>query len=140
MVWAEQVRKHIDNMPLSQISMHVVPVDYDWKVHGNKECVDLKHQACESPLKCKNCTLFSDYVQLPLQWEQVFDIVLIDGRARVPCAHTALQLLSQGGLALVHDWERPWYKTILQEWEIVAEDTTGLRHLAVLRPRAKITG
>lgn len=139
-VWAEQVRKHIDNMPLSQISMHVVPVDFDWKVHGNKECVDLKHQACESPLKCKNCTLFSDYVQLPLQWEQVFDIVLIDGRARVPCAHTALQLLSQDGLALVHDWERPWYKTILQEWEIVAEDTTGLRHLAVLRPRAKITG
>ena len=80
---------------------------------------------------------FKDYVELPAKWERQFDVVLVDGRARVPCARSAIynSLLEPNGIVVVHDWERVQYKVLLlDQFRLVQEDTADRRHLGVLRP------
>ena len=43
-------------------------------------------------------------------------------------------MLAPGGLTVVHDWERTAYKTLLDQFQVVEEDTSDVRHLGVLRP------
>ena len=60
------------------------------------------------------------------------DVVLVDGRARVACALTALPLLSAQGVVVIHDFTwRPYYNAVLEAFERV--QTVGT--LVVLRPR-----
>jgi len=50
-----------------------------------------------------------------------FDVILVDGRARVQCAKLAVKLLNEGGTILIHDYnnpnpacDRPEYKVVEQ--------------------------
>lgn len=43
-----------------------------------------------------------------------FDAVFVDGRARVACAEAALLYMSQKSVLFIHDWERDYYRPILQ--------------------------
>ncbi|UUZ69975.1 class I SAM-dependent methyltransferase [Polaromonas sp. P2-4] len=38
-----------------------------------------------------------------------FDVILVDGVARVACMEHARELLSSGGVVFLHDAHRPWY-------------------------------
>lgn len=83
-------------------------------------------------------TDFKEYVDLPKTFKSPkFDIVLVDGRARVDCARSTLQnsLLSKNGVVIIHDWERKMYKEILDTFEIVTVDTVSPRQMVVLRPK-----
>jgi FkbM family methyltransferase len=134
-VWIPSMQAFLESRPDLPVTYHPVPVAYDWKRHGIKECPDLTSVACSEPDKCKQCAWFADYVALPQTLGRTYDVVVVDGRARVSCVHAAAPLLAPNGVVVIHDWERPWYKTLLGDWEIVREDKVGPRHLAVLRPK-----
>jgi len=78
---------------------------------------------------------FKQYVDLPKLLGLQYDVILVDGRARVACVHaiSRYNLTIPGGLVVVHDWERSEYKTVLGEFDLVQEDTAGPRHLGVLQ-------
>jgi hypothetical protein len=84
---------------------------------------------------------FREYVEVPVHFENVqsYDIIIIDGRARVECARSVLRnrLLAGNGVVLIHDWERCMYKEILDSFQVIKEDTSSKRHLGILVPVPK---
>ena len=83
--WAESVRKYLAHMdpPLPSVSLHH-PVSVLFNdLNTTKECIDLDQTVCQTPTKCKDCRLFRPYVAEPTKWNNTFDVLLIDGRARV---------------------------------------------------------
>lgn len=57
---------------------------------------------------------FSDYVGTIEHVAGLFDLIVVDGRARVACARRALPFLAPGGLLLVDDVERTRYAAVLE--------------------------
>ena len=82
---------------------------------------------------------YEAYIELPSALQRTFDVIVVDGRARVECAKSIIRnklLRNDDSLVFVHDWEREEYhKGMLAPdlFEIVAEETTAKRHFAVLR-------
>ena len=82
---------------------------------------------------------YEAYIQLPAALQRTFDVIVVDGRARVECAKSIIRnklLRTEDSLVFVHDWEREEYhKGVLSPglFEVVAEETTAKRHFAVLR-------
>ena len=62
---------------------------------------------------------FEDYVKAPLS-KGPFDIILIDGRARVACASICKRLGHKDTIVFMHDFERPEYQEALTYLEQVA--------------------
>lgn len=59
-----------------------------------------------------------DYVNYPKQLNEKYDIIFIDGRARVECAKVAINLLKENGIIVIHDYpvtplsERQHYREV----------------------------
>ncbi len=50
-----------------------------------------------------------------------FDIILVDGRDRVKCLEGSIPLLKSGGVIMLDDAERSWYReayTLLKDWPL----------------------
>lgn len=84
------------------------------------------------------------YIQAPWRFRgNVFDLALIDGRARPECAVAILPFLASGGVVVVHDWHdrlRPHYRRILEKFELVESVAVVDRKrygagLAVFKPK-----
>ena len=59
---------------------------------------------------------------------KLFDVVLIDGRARTDCAYKILKYIDKGSIVFIHDfWPRPEYHRVF-EWydEVVSIKDTQL--------------
>ena len=54
-------------------------------------------------------TILKTYVEYPRTLDLRFDLVLVDGRARVQCMKVGFDLLDSGGLIIIHDAERDVY-------------------------------
>jgi FkbM family methyltransferase len=50
---------------------------------------------------------YYDYVHFPATLGILFDLIFIDGRARVACAREAVKLLKPGGCIIIHDYKNP---------------------------------
>ena len=74
---------------------------------------------------------FKDYVDVVHKIGKKFDLILIDGRARVDCAKACLPYLKEGGLVLIHDFQRPWYKPVLKYYNLHKR----VHILGVLQPK-----
>jgi hypothetical protein len=61
---------------------------------------------------CGTYEEFKDYVEAPLQ-QAPFDIILIDGRARVSCASIVKELSHPDTIIFIHDFERQEYQEVL---------------------------
>lgn len=69
---------------------------------------------------------YAHYVQLPLKLAKErdlqFDIIFIDGRARVACSQVASQILTDGGFIFIHDYKNPaeeyrrWEYEVVEDW------------------------
>lgn len=69
---------------------------------------------------------FKTYIEYPKNFDVKFDIVLIDGRARVQCAEYIKPFLNDNALVLIHDfWRRKQYHGILETYNEVASVVTG---------------
>lgn len=62
---------------------------------------------------------FKTYVNSSLN-KGLFDIILIDGRARVACASIMKKVAKKDSLIFIHDFERPEYKDALNYLEIIS--------------------
>jgi hypothetical protein len=70
------------------------------------------------------------YASYPFFINLEFDVVFIDGRRRMECALTTSQILSDGGIVILHDWRRSRYAAIRTLFTTVYEGEQFL----VLRP------
>jgi hypothetical protein len=61
---------------------------------------------------------FKSYVEAPLG--STFDIIIIDGRARVACASICHLLCKSGGFVFIHDFERSEYKAALEYLDMIS--------------------
>lgn len=53
--------------------------------------------------------ILRDYIDFPTTLNLTFDLVLVDGRARVHCMHAGWKVLRPGGLLVLHDAQRARY-------------------------------
>jgi predicted O-methyltransferase YrrM len=64
---------------------------------------------------------YNDYVNFPCKLGKKFDVIFIDGRARVECARQATVLLKAGGIIFIHDYCHPNEVYRRYEYEVVEE-------------------
>lgn len=68
---------------------------------------------------CGSMEQFFDYVHAPLSYAP-FDIILIDGRARVACASLTKKLIrNQNSFIFIHDWNRVEYQEALNFLKLI---------------------
>lgn len=61
---------------------------------------------------------FDDYVHAILeQPDESFDLVVVDGRARVDCGRAAISKIAPGGMLFMDDSDRPRYNPLVRELE-----------------------
>jgi|LakMenEpi03Aug12_release.lakeMendotaPanAssembly.Ray.scaffolds.fasta_scaffold323970_3 hypothetical protein len=63
---------------------------------------------------------FKSYVEAPLG-KGTFDVILIDGRARVSCASIAHKLSNDKTVIFIHDFDRPEYQEVLNYLEYMEQ-------------------
>jgi len=89
--WANTI-KHI--IGANTKVYHIPPNNYPWTdEHNDGSYTDLK-----------------DYVEFPRSLGMRFDFILVDGRARRNCLICALDLLNSGGVVVLHDANRKYYR------------------------------
>lgn len=63
---------------------------------------------------------YENYIREPRRFNIKFDLILVDGRARVHCAKEAVSLLKPDGSILIHDIFNPDHKCDRPEyWEVL---------------------
>lgn len=89
---------------------------------GEKLCYYLiQRNAEEAPGHDGTFDQYLDYIKLPDYLERRFDVIFIDGRARVECAKIAVNILKPGGIILIHDMFNPDERYRRYEYEVVLE-------------------
>ena len=64
-------------------------------------------------------------------------VVLVDGRARLPCALYMLRYMTPNSVLFLHDfWYRPYYMPILKYFDVIASSHTML----ALHPKPEFVG
>lgn len=74
----------------------------------------------------------TSYACFPLSGGMRADLVFIDGRRRVECLQTARKILRPGGVAILHDANRPEYSHAYEDFQV--EDLSEDGGTRVLRP------
>ena len=67
---------------------------------------------------------YRDYIRFPMSFISdafKFDVIFIDGRARVECAKVAVKVLKEGGTIFIHDYAHPEPQYRRHEYEVVEE-------------------
>lgn len=110
--WADRVREKVTDPRLHLA--HVAP-----NVPGPERLPKMKpayratihawERLCETDPEAMR-----DYIDYPRSLDLVFDMALVDGRARVFCLETAWDLLRPGGVVVLHDAERTIYHDTLR--------------------------
>lgn len=93
-----------------------------------------------TPFDPANYTTFREYVRAPAAVPPAaYDVVLIDGRARVACALWILRKLTRASVVIIHDANRKRYAPVSTYYEEVGRVTSG-KGAVVLRPRQRWAG
>lgn len=69
---------------------------------------------------CGTYDEFKSYVEAPIG-KGPFDIILIDGRARVSCASICNKLSHDKSIIFIHDYDRPEYQEALNYLELLEQ-------------------
>jgi hypothetical protein len=97
--WATIMRDAVERTGHGgSITLHEVPA------------VAMEHPVTRSGRRGEDAVDYTDYanaIQLP---GGLFDLVVVDGRARVACLHAALAHLAPGALVVFDDAQRPRYR------------------------------
>lgn len=72
---------------------------------------------------------FYNYINKGLEYGP-YNLVYVDGRARVDCCRRIKHKLTSDGIIVIHDFERNEYKCLLKEFNIVDQK----ERMAILRP------
>jgi hypothetical protein len=69
---------------------------------------------------CGSYEEFKDYIEAPLN-KGPFDVILIDGRARVSCASICHKISHKNTIIFIHDFDRPEYREALNYLELISQ-------------------
>lgn len=69
-------------------------------------------------INCGTFDEFKDYIEVSIQYGP-FDVILIDGRARVACSAICKLIGNNNTIVFVHDFERPEYRPVLEYLELI---------------------
>ncbi len=120
-----------------------------WTIEHNKEWFDKLpdianleklHVAANNlvPITESTHNDYRDYIEITSRIKLKFDVVLIDGRARVACAKYVLRHLHTNSVVFLHDFYkkgRERYREVLNYYDVVEEVKTQ-PGLVVLKPKA----
>lgn len=117
--WSRAVQEAIDQLEptrRSHVHLQYVPPSAPWSGDG-------------SYLE------FSAYVDAALSLHTKFDLVIIDGRARVACAKLIATrgLLNDGAVVLLHDYQRQEYTPVLEWFDEIERTYTEETAIGILR-------
>ena len=121
---------------------------YDKVLKEKPSNVDMNFVAMNSPIginrqatsyeeleKSSRSTNFYDYIHCPSNFNEIFDIVLVDGRARPECAKYITNYITKDSIVFIHDYfpkVRTHYHVIEEKYTIIDSVETG-QTLAVLQ-------
>ncbi|MCH9687913.1 MAG: hypothetical protein K0V04_41165 [Deltaproteobacteria bacterium] len=107
--WGERVRDSIDD-PRFHLDLQPPPAHDPEPEHrpGDKQTAAAHRAWC---MRCEeDPELMRHYVEAPRKAGVVFDVALVDGRARVLCLREAMALVRPGGMVMLHDAQREEYQ------------------------------
>lgn len=82
----------------------------------------------------ENKNKYYEYVNSISQYNDIYDVILIDGRSRVDCAVRAKSYLKHDGILFVHDYfNRQYYHQIEKEYTLIDEVKNTEQTLAVFK-------
>lgn len=122
--WYNKVKCALEKNPTKKFHGSMVPCSDIRYVPRNQE---------EKPGHDGTLEDYFDYVNYPQkhiryisnvsEYNQplLYDLIFIDGRARVHCAEAAVQILKPGGIILIHDYRNPTEQYRRYEYEVVEE-------------------
>lgn len=113
---------HMKKILPKSTSLILVPPSQPWGQHIPK---------AGGPGNDGTYTQFQDYVDIVEYLGEQFDLVLIDGRARVECAKAVLPYVKKNGLVLIHDFERKHYHKVFDWYNLQKQ----VHVLAILEPK-----
>jgi len=100
--WYENVKSVVVD---SRLSIHHVPADQPLPPGRHSvRAVGRWHQKGE-----EDPAVFARYAAFPRQFDEQYDLCLVDGRARNYCMPVGFDLLAPGGVMVIHDAERRYY-------------------------------
>jgi len=104
--WYELVKSelHDPRLSLHHIAPDIAPYSYDVPARKLGPWI----QRAEVDI-----TVMANYVEFPASLGERFDLILVDGRARTFCMKAGWELLPEGGVMLLHDAQRPEYRSTL---------------------------
>lgn len=77
---------------------------------------------------------YSEYLDVVYEIGDLFDVVLIDGRARRLCALKVIPYLKPNAIVIIHDWcVRPPYRCVLDYYDVVDEVSDTPQTIASFR-------
>ena len=76
---------------------------------------------------------FNSYIHFPKNLKKIFDVVLVDGRARPECAKFIFDYLKDDGILFIHDyWNRKPYHVVEEKYKVIDAVKNG-QSLAVFQ-------
>lgn len=103
----------------------------DWILHGRLQLVLAEAKPPYDDIKDGDGSYeqFKNYIEWPLYRHNLYDLILVDGRARVECCKIAAQCLNPGGIILLHDLDkkdpkRSGYFDILKDFALIKQVET----------------
>ena len=122
--WAKEVTKIMAQLPWgNKVTVHTILPDIPFK-EGAGEGTEQQ---------------FQSYINYPSTLGNSYDLIIDDGRARVPVSKAVLEahlLASNESRLVIHDWERHPYKAMVEQlgYRVERQDVKSRRHLASLLP------
>lgn len=92
--WYEQTAANATQWNALHLHVQHIPPDRHWTGNGDDGSYET----------------FRRYVLYPTTLNKTFSLILVDGRARIPCMAVGWELLEEDGVMILHDAERDEYK------------------------------
>ena len=140
--WFWNVQQEIYNDKLDNVEIHLCDIPkgvptkreefwerYDDNILYASEHLDTNIPSFEDCAYPKDKYVWSEYIDYVDKLNvKLFDVVLIDGRARTDCAYKILNYINKSSIVFIHDfWPRPEYHKVF-EWydEVVSIKDTQI--------------
>ena len=81
---------------------------------------------------------FKDYIEYPSKNNLKFNKVLIDGRGRIYCAFSIVNMIDENVIVMIHDFNRQEYQYVLDYYDIIERITHTRQGIVALKKKSNI--
>eukprot|EP01029_Cantina_marsupialis_P006927 TRINITY_DN17641_c0_g1_i2.p1 TRINITY_DN17641_c0_g1~~TRINITY_DN17641_c0_g1_i2.p1 ORF type:complete len:323 (+),score=42.48 TRINITY_DN17641_c0_g1_i2:43-1011(+) len=138
--WCGEVQNALEEREIKNVDFYCKPIGLDV---GCKNLASIDSNLNSRKYLISGSTQFEDYLSV-VRNHKVFDLVLIDGRARPQAAFESLAVMNADSILFFHDYHflgRTHYQ-IVEEWFDIGFETKfkafeDWRSIAIFKPKAK---